>query len=441
MIQASDLTSFTTVELHRVIVALRNGVPLRGNFRRDQLIIAIVAERPSIQAVTAAAKAPATPASVGAKVDEIVAVAVAASEQRIAQSLGAADLRFQNAIDNLTDDITALSKGIKTVSVSGDDVAAAVAAAFKPIRDALYAAPVEVQHEVIAVAPRERRPIADVFGIAGATGDCEVWGEAGAFDPRYKFNLPMLKRALAVLDNGGNFWLAGQRGTGKTMFAQNLAARLGRPFFRVSFDSTMERAEFIGADGLKFGNTEFQEGQVLIAYKTAGAICLLDELSMVRSEYASVLNAMLEKASRYTVPSTGVTYQRAAGMCFIAADNTNGCGDDTGRYSGTRPQNAALIDRFSRTFKVEYLPPADEIDLLVQHGADPATATALINLFSVCRAEVGGSLVEPPSLRAAFAFCEGIDSPEIEWQECVVNKSPIDSQEALRQLFTEHWGK
>jgi len=441
MIQASDLTSFTTVELHRVIVALRNGVPLTGNFRRDQLIIAIVAERPSIQAVKDAAKAPATPASVGAKVDEIVAVAVAASEQRIAQSLGAADLRFQNAIDNLTDDITALSKGIKTVSVSGDDVAAAVAAAFKPIRDAFYAAPVEVQQEVIAVAPRERRPIADVFGIAGATGTCEVWGEPYAFDPRYKFNLPMLKNCLNVMDHGGNFWLWGQRGTGKTMFAMNLAARLGRPFFRVSFDSTMERAEFIGADGLKFGNTEFQEGQVLKAYHTAGAICLLDEISMVRSEYASVLNTILERGSRYTVPSTGVTYQRAAGVCFIAADNTNGSGDPTARHHGTRPLNSALLDRFDRFPEVKYLPPAEEIDLLVQHGADPATATALINLFTVCRAEVGGSLVEPPSLRSAFAFCEGIDYPEVEWEECVVNKSPIDSQEALRQLFSEHWGK
>lgn len=435
MVVLSDLRKFTEVELHRILFALDCAFP--NGTRRDKLELAIVAAKPSLMSVIAFAKAPATPASVGAKVDEIVAVAVAASEQRIAQSMGAADLRVANAIA----DITAMVATSKAAAVSGDEITAAVAAAFKPIRDALFAAPVEVQQEVIAVAPRERRPIADVFGIAGATGDCEVWGEAGAFDPRYKFNLPMLKRALAVMEHGGNFWLAGQRGTGKTMFAQNLAARLGRPFFRVSFDSTMERAEFIGADGLKFGNTEFQEGQVLIAYKTAGAICLLDELSMVRSEYASVLNAMLEKASRYTVPSTGVVYQRAAGMCFIAADNTNGCGDDTGRYTGTRPQNAALIDRFSRTFKVNYLPPADEIDLLVQHGADPATATALINLFTVCRAEVGGSLVEPPSLRAAFAFCEGIDTPEIEWEECVVNKSPIDSQEALRQLFSEHWGK
>ena len=437
MIQASDLTSFTTVELQRIIVALHNGVPFSGGIRRDQLIIAIVAEKPSFQAVTAAAKAPATPASVGAKVDEIVSAAVAASEQRIAQSMGAADLRVTNAIA----DLTAMVATSKTVSVSGDEITAAVAAAFKPIRDAFYAAPVEVQQEVIAVAPRERRPIADVFGIAGATGDCEVWGEPYAFDPRYKFNLPMLKNCLNVMDHGGNFWLWGQRGTGKTMFAQNLAARLGRPFFRVSFDSTMERAEFIGADGLKFGNTEFQEGQVLKAYHTAGAICLLDEISMVRSEYASVLNTILERASRYTVPSTGVVYHRAEGMCFIAADNTNGSGDPTARHHGTRPLNSALLDRFDRFPEVKYLPPAEEIDLLVQHGADPATATALINLFTVCRAEVGGSLVEPPSLRSAFAFCNGIDTAEVEWEECVVNKSPIDSQEALRQLFTEHWGK
>jgi len=63
-------------------------------------------------------------------------------------------------------------------------------------------------------------------------------------------------------------------------------------------------------------------------------------------------------------------------------------------------------------------------------------------VFTRCRAEVGGSLVEPPSLRQAFAFCKAIkflNDAVKAWETTVVNKSVEASQEALRQLFTAHW--
>jgi MoxR-like ATPase len=399
------------------------GVALTGT-RQDQVVDALEASGYSSRAIMDASRAPITPAGLGGQVDSIVAAAVASAEARLSGQI-------QSVADSV--------RAAKPVDVSAS-VAKAVADAFKPMRDAMQTAPADVVDRVVAAAPRERRPIAEVFDIV-MPGDCEVWGAPGKFDPDYIFLPEQLSLALLALESGDNFWLWGERGTGKTQFAVNLAARLGRPFFRVSFDANLERAEFVGADGLENGATKWKDGVVLQAYRTPGAVCLLDEASTCRPEYATALHALLEPGSSFTVTSTGEKVDRAAGMCFIAADNTNATGDSSGRYAGTRVQNAALVDRFAFTEKVTFLPEATEIALLVKHGADADVAKSLINVFTRCRAEVGGALVEPPSLRAAFAFARYVRvlSPLRAWEVTVVNKSPEESHETLRQIFSAHW--
>jgi hypothetical protein len=343
----------------------------------------------------------------------------------------------------------------------------AVAAAFKPLQDSLKAAPAEVVSRVVAAAPRERRPISEVFDIPGFEGDCEVWGPRGAVDVDYVWPVTYLRTALKNLERGSNFWQWGEKGTGKTKFAEQLAARLGRPYFRVSLDKTSEKGEFIGQDQISAGTSFFAAGQVLQAYVTPGAICLLDEADHTRPDYVTTLHALLEKGSTFTVTSTGEVFKRAPGMVFVAAANTNGTGDMTGRYPGTGSLNSALSDRFAHFFRVSFLPEQQEIDLLFsRHGGAlqvavyPAgldcyrdgsravtreDAAKLVNVFTKCRAEVGGALVEPPSLRRAFAFMEALSdglAPELAWEIAVVNPSPEDDgtkHEALRQLFTAHW--
>ena len=400
-----------------------------GN-RLDQLVELMISSRLTVAQVQAAS-APVTEvvdAELGGRVSSV---------QSTVTQLG-------TVVDKLVADLKATAaKSGQTVSreAVAAEVAAAVAAAFKPLRDAMQAAPAVVVDRVVAAAPRERRPIAEVFDLPGVEGDCEVWGAPGEFDPDYIYSPKSLRKALRALERGDNVWLAGERGTGKTQFAMNLAARLGRPFFRVSFDANLERSEFIGADGLTAGDTEWQDGVVLKAYRTPGAICLLDEASTGRSEYVTTLNTLLEPKSRFSITSNGEQVHRAAGMVFFAADNTCGSGDATGRYHGTRPQNSSLVDRYAIMVKLTFLPPQQEIDLLVKRGANRQVAEKLINVFQRCRAEVGGLLVEPPSFRNAVAFCGyfDTDTPEQIWEETVVNKSPEESQEALRQLFAAHF--
>jgi len=441
MVTVTELLGFSSGDLLNAVAAL--GLK-PSSTRKSDLIDVIIKSGVTLPQVKAAAL-PTTPSAVAGKVTDSVDAAVQKIDASLAQRVSDVERRLHGEITAVRGDVqNAIDRATKGIvapvlpDLSGD-VAAAVAAAFAPIRAAMQAAPVAVQQAAVAAAPRERKAIRDVFGV-DMDGDCEVSGAAYGVDPDYVWNKSTLRIALHDLERGNNFCLFGERGTGKTQFAAQLAGRLGRPFFRVSFEGTMEKSEFIGSDGLKGGDTQWQDGQIMQAYRTTDAICLLDELSMIRPEYAAVLHALLEPRSTYTVTSSREIVQRASGMCFVAADNTNLAGDPTGRHNGTRPQNSALADRFAHFMRMVFLPEKQEIALLIKRGATPNCAKSLVNLFTRCRAEVGGSLVETPSLRAAFAFCEIIDlvTPEEAWQVAVVNKSPEDSQEPLRQLFASH---
>lgn len=321
-------------------------------------------------------------------------------------------------------------------------VADAVGQAFAPLRAAIAVAPVEVQERVAVAVQRQRVPTEDVFGFKlDGIATVEIWGPRGNVDPDYMFDKKALARVLRCFDRGSNAWLYGQRGTGKTQFAANLAAALGRPFFRVTCDKTTDKFDLMGGDRMVGGHQTWQDGQVLVAYKTPGAICLLDEATAVRPEYMMVMHPVLEPRSSYTITSLNVTVSRAEGMCFLAADNTNGCGDSTGRFSGTTEANSALLSRFAVFRKFDFLPQHEEVALLVKRGADKDVAASLVKVLTACRAEVGNKLVEPPSLRQAFAFCEQYElgNPAEAWEDTVVNSSPEESQEDLRQLFLAHW--
>lgn len=468
-ITQDQLEKFSKEELIRAVAALGLG-QFGSKPRLDELQDASLWHYHTYADVLAASKPIITPGTLGNQVDAIVAAAVRDAEarlsgqiQQVAGSIVAIGGSASLALKGVADLKDAAKRPLDVSAVVRD----AVAAAFKPLHDSLQTAPAEVVSRVVAAAPRERRPISAVFDIPGFEGDCEVWGPQGAVDIDYVWPVTYLRTALKNLERGSNFWQWGEKSTGKTKFAEQLAARLGRPYFRVSLDKTSEKAEFIGQDQISAGTSFFSAGQVLQAYITPGAICLIDEADHTRPDYMTTLHALLEPGSTFTVTSTGEVFKRAPGMVFVAAANTNGTGDMTGRYAGTGSLNSALADRFAHFFKVSFLPEQQEIDLLFsRHGGALQVpyyqlgldcykdgsraitrddAAKLVNVFTKCRAEVGGALVEPPSLRRAFAFLEALSdglAPELAWEISIVNPSPEDDgtkHEALRQLFTAHW--
>lgn len=274
-----------------------------------------------------------------------------------------------------------------------------------------------------------------------------VWNDPNA--PQvvddYVFNPAHLHQALIALDGSlpDNVWLGGERGTGKTEFVTQIAARLQRRLFRINFDEALERADFIGGNSIKEGSVVWQEGIVTQAIQYAGAIVLLDEIGFARAQSLATLHALCEHSPHrsITIAETGKRIPVASHVVFFCADNSNGHGDHSGNFAGVREQNTAFLDRFSFTLRFEYLNSTDEADLIVKRtGLQPKAAQIIVQFASVARHKArGGLLTQPPSLRQLFAFARAVKKGlpvRTAFNNAIVNKFPAECEAELVGVFT-----
>ena len=337
----------------------------------------------------------------------------------------------------------------------------------------------QIQHEVSKLfdtfrteTPRERieeiaqsvpkfdlKPARDVFGAEFTAynstresidfGDLEVavWSDPDAPEvvDDYIFSPEHLHQALVALDDPlpDNIWLAGERGTGKTEFVTQLAARLGRRLYRINFDEALERADFIGGNTIENGNVVWKPGIVVQAIQHPGAIVLFDELGFARAQALATLHALCERSHNrsITISETGQRFRVAPHVVFFAADNSNGHGDQSGNFAGVREQNTAFIDRFSFTVRFEYLRPDDEARLIVARtGLSVAASEMIVKLAGVAREKArAGLLTQPPSLRQLFAWARAVKKGvpvNIAYRNAVINKFPADCESELLGVFT-----
>jgi cobaltochelatase CobS len=310
----------------------------------------------------------------------------------------------------------------------------------------------------------ERKQIKDVFvnvvleyeheGNTIAFGDnfIDVWNDplAPARVDDYIFDAKNLHQTLCALDDSlpDNVWLAGERGTGKTEFVTQVASRLGRRLFKVSFDEAIERADFIGADKIRtdekgVAQCVFVEGIISKAIQQCGAIVLLDELGFARAQSLASLHPVLEKSVHraITISDTGLRIPVASHVVFFCADNSNGHGDESGNFQGVRQQNSAFIDRFSYTLQFNYLPHKEEVALLCSRTGIPHDASNLLVKFANTAREKAraGLLTQPPSLRQLLAWARSIKKGipvAIAFDSAIINKFPSDCEAELRGIFS-----
>jgi cobaltochelatase CobS len=280
-----------------------------------------------------------------------------------------------------------------------------------------------------------------LFGITGAMASREVtlWDaqDAPAIDPDYVWP----EATAAILSQFGrkrNVFLTGPKGAGKTTFAEQLAARTGRPFSCISCDGGLEAIELIGQNLPKDGSFVWQDGQLLQAIKRPGTVILIDEPSLARPSALFVFQHVLQFREIY-IRETGEKVAVAPGVVFLAADNTNGTGNGNRRgYTDTNRINGATIDRFGIMAAIDYLPADKEINVLTARtGCTPALAEILVNAATLTRSiAASGNLVSAIGLRQLIAWAElltdGI-APAIALELAVLNKAPEADIETLRQ--------
>jgi len=260
----------------------------------------------------------------------------------------------------------------------------------------------------------------------------------------YVFQPKHLHQALVALNDSlpDNVWLAGERGTGKTEFVNQIASRLGRRLFRVNFDEALERAEFIGGNTIKNGDVEWKAGVISQAIQHTGALVLLDEIGFARAQNLAALHALCERSAHRSIviAETGVRIPVASHVAFFCADNSNGHGDASGNFAGVRDQNSAFIDRFSYTLNFEYLPRDAETNLISARTGLPLKAAGVLVAFANVSREKAraGVLTQPPSLRQLFAWARAVEHGvpvSSAFENAIINKFPSDCESELRGVY------
>lgn len=249
--------------------------------------------------------------------------------------------------------------------------------------------------------------------------------------------------ALGKLAMGRHVMLWGPAGTGKTSWAEQVAARTGRPFAHVTFTKMTEAADLLGQlVPHKEKGAVWRDGPLTAAIRRPLTVVLLDEISTARPGLVAFLLELMGPTRSATLPS-GEVVRMAGGVRLILADNTNGTGDQSGHYADRHEMDRALLDRVSDQFRVDYLPPAREAAILsAKTGAPLALARKLTEFANVTRgAARNGDLSHALGLRRLLSWAEGLligGAPALVWESAVMAAQTPDDDEALRQLRQGH---
>lgn len=194
----------------------------------------------------------------------------------------------------------------------------------------------------------------------------------------------------------------GYHGAGKTTVVEQVCARIGRPYLRVQHTDTTEESHIVGQMVVRNGATEFDYGPLAEAMMR-GWVYLADEYDFAHPAVIAVYQAVLEGKPLYIkeAPPHMRLVKPHPHFRFIATGNTNGSGDDTGLYSGTKIGNAAAYSRFGITIHIEY--PEAKTEVAILKGSLPLTqdvAEKLVDFAGRIRTMYGsGELSLPISPR------------------------------------------
>ena len=255
----------------------------------------------------------------------------------------------------------------------------------------------------------------------------------------YVFRPDLLRKGLLWMAGvaGRSMYLSGPAGSGKTSFAEQLAARLGWPCVTLSCNARTERADIVGYLGLENGATAFVDGPLVRALRN-GQMIVFDEGDALPPSITIILNRVLE-GSALVIPETGDTIQPHPDFRVAFTGNTRGRGDETGSFRARQVQDAAVLDRFLFT-EVDYPSNEEEkailsgkfgtdlpdeiLDLLIRFGTEtrsayragelsaPLSTRGLVRIGEILRSRLFDSQPDPIWAAVSFGFADGLGKDE-----------------------------
>ncbi|MEO6031981.1 MAG: MoxR family ATPase [Burkholderiaceae bacterium] len=238
-------------------------------------------------------------------------------------------------------------------------------------------------------------------------------------DPVYRFNPDVTLAILAGFTRNRRVMVQGLHGTGKSTHIEQVAARLNWPCVRVNLDGHINRLDLVGRDAVVLRNsqqvTEFQEGIVPWALRRPVAL-IFDEYDAGRPDVMFVIQRLLERDGQFTLLDQNQVLRPHPWFRLFATANTVGLGNLNGLYFGAQRLNHAQIDRWNIVASLNYLPPAEEIAIVLArvpslaHAAGRAMVEQMVAVANLTRQGfAAGDLSTLMSPRTVITWAENLE--------------------------------
>ncbi|MGI9464809.1 MAG: cobaltochelatase subunit CobS, partial [Aestuariivirgaceae bacterium] len=239
------------------------------------------------------------------------------------------------------------------------------------------------------------------------------------FDEDYLFNRETTLAILAGFAYNRRVIVTGYHGTGKSTHIEQVAARLNWPCVRINLDSHISRIDLVGKDAIVLRDgkqvTEFREGILPWAIQNNIALTF-DEYDAGRPDVMFVIQRVLEVAGKLTLLDQNRVIRPHPAFRLFATANTVGLGDTTGLYHGTQQINQGQMDRWSIVVGLNYLPHAQEQDIVLAKCKSYDTEEGRKNISNMVRvadltrnAFVNGDLSTVMSPRTVITWAENAE--------------------------------
>ena len=259
-------------------------------------------------------------------------------------------------------------------------------------------------------------------------------------DEEYLFDAATLATASFSIENGKNYALVGPTGCGKTTFMEQIAARLGRPFYRIPIDGEMRRREIIGS----FKQQTFATGSATVWFDGLlteairyPSIIDLDEFDRADPDLMYAAHQALERKGILILEDSG-RYVRMHPSCSVGATaNTKGRADGNGLYANVTELSEASRDRFPFWIDHDYLDQDAELELVSR--ANPAMSREVLGKLVAIAADMRVSF-KGGTLRTACSTRQVKATAEFAASMMQIMREPAAMRHAINQVLVARAG-
>ncbi|PZR95225.1 MAG: hypothetical protein DI537_05415 [Stutzerimonas stutzeri] len=175
--------------------------------------------------------------------------------------------------------------------------------------------------------------------------------------PLYTFKKEDLLEILWSVENGDNIAMIGPTGCGKTVGTEQVAAKLGRPFFRIPIDGNMRPRALLGGFTQVATNgassTVWQKG-VLEQAMELPSIISIDEFDRADPDLLYTMHQLLEGKGLVILDDGNRTVMPHPNLAIMATANTKGRADSLNLYQLQQEMSEATRDRISTWLECDY---------------------------------------------------------------------------------------